>query len=257
VIIRLAINKYVKSNTTRDVSDATVRLIEHDMVARLPEGATHDIDTFRRARLYRVKVAEVLRKNEKWLQLVFKHYSVSGSKDVTVGGLDPLMGSDEWENFCHDVGIIDAEVTQREVRLCFIWSQTFVSDEIKRREKLINMTFVDFLEALCRLCCFKALPTPVQLRKAGVRTVKQFFDADAAGDIPTADKLAPLDYVAEETRREPLYPTLERLLSLIFDRFDDNGSGKITKEDLKGKGLGVARAREASSGLAKEAKRHG
>ena len=41
-------------------------------------------------------------------------------------------------------------VSKRECKLVYAWSQMQVSDEIKKRNKLISLTFVDFLDAIGR-----------------------------------------------------------------------------------------------------------
>ena len=65
---------------------------------------------------------------------------------------------------------------RREAALCFVWAQTFVTDEIKRRDKLVHLTFVDFLEAIARLCTFKALPTPELIEAIGAHSCAAYFE---------------------------------------------------------------------------------
>ena len=40
-----------------------------------------------------------------------------------------------------------------------------VTDELKHRNKLIQLSFVDFLEALLRVACVKRMPTDEQMAK--------------------------------------------------------------------------------------------
>ena len=54
------------------------------------------------------------------------------------------------------MGLVDADFTKEQAALCFVWSKPFVSDEVRRRRKLVEASFVDFLEALCRVLTFKA-----------------------------------------------------------------------------------------------------
>jgi hypothetical protein len=56
-----------------------------------------------------------------------------------------------------------------------------------------------------------------------------------------------LDYRVEEASTEPLWPALEKMLALIFDRLDDDKDGKLGKEDMKKLGNGVEGARIANA----------
>jgi len=256
-VVRLAINKYIKVSpggapqVTNDVSDALSMYI--DRMRKLhPKESWHDPDVFRRNRLYRLHVNDIFERHETWLKELYKFYSNTGSdaKDMTAGKSGILLSLDEWTNFVLDVGLVDTEVTERELSLCFIWSQTFVSDEIKRREKMIHCMHVDFFEALARICCFKALPTDAQMEKVGATTCKQYFDAVAEGLVEGEDRLKVLNYEEEEASEEDLAIPLEKLLNLIFERFDRDGDGKFGKDDFRGRGQGVATARTVSEGLA-------
>lgn len=59
--------------------------------------------------------------------------------------------------------------------------QPFVSDELKRRKKLLSLTLVDFYEAICRLCTMMPLPSESILLVYGCGTYKEFFDQVEAG----------------------------------------------------------------------------
>ena len=64
---------------------------------------------------------------------------------------------------------------RREATLCFFWSLPVTSDEIKRRMWMLNMRFVDFLEALARVVMFKALPTDELLQECKAQSAAHFF----------------------------------------------------------------------------------
>ena len=55
--------------------------------------------------------------------------------------------------------MLDTSFTKREARLCFTWSKMLVADEVKRETAWTHMTYLDFLEALCRMSELKDLPT--------------------------------------------------------------------------------------------------
>ena len=68
-----------------------------------------------------------------------------------------------------------------QARLCFMWSQAFVSDELKRRHQLTTCSFVDFLEIMGRLTTFMRMPEPEVLEKYECKTAKEFYDQIASG----------------------------------------------------------------------------
>jgi len=249
VLIRLAVNKYIKSGETADVSDSLKMLITRNLIGQLPEESRHDVDIFRRTRLYRVRVEALLVKNQGWLTKIFTHYAASSDDgaDIMDGNKSKLLSMDEWINFAYDVGLVDTEVPERMIRLCYIWSQTYVTDEIKKREKLTNAMIVDFYEMICRLCTFKSLPTQSHLDKADVKSTNEFFDVVRNGLVEEANMPPKLDYRVEEASTEPLWPALEKMLALIFDRLDDDKDGKLGKEDMKKLGNGVEGARIANA----------
>jgi hypothetical protein len=55
--------------------------------------------------------------------------------------------------------LVDRDLTLREVTLCFVWSRMLVADEVGNFRKLETLTFVDFVEAVCRLADYLKLPT--------------------------------------------------------------------------------------------------
>lgn len=72
-------------------------------------------------------------------------------------------------------------VTRDHASLIFAWSQTFVIDEIGKREKLLNMHYTDFLEAVVRLAALKVLPTAALMRQTASRSPCHFFERAKVG----------------------------------------------------------------------------
>jgi len=205
--------------------------------------ALHDSDDFRRKRLYKRDVHEVLSKYRASLNAIFDYYSAGADSHViTTEG--KVMSQDEWDAFLADAGLVGvdhgstSELTKEASELAFVWSQTFVTDEIKRREKMIHLTFTDFLEALARLCTFKPLPTSELLGAMGVFSCATYFEKakelnTTIDGIDEALVLPPLDWTAEEVSTSALGPTLEMLILLILERLDANCDGIVTRKELK------------------------
>ena len=77
------------------------------------------------------------------------------------------MGLDEWRKFVHDLRLADHILTPRLVTLVFVWSRMRVVDEAKRRVRLTNHHFEDFLESLVRVASIKPWPSAEQIRQVG------------------------------------------------------------------------------------------
>ena len=250
-LVRISISKYVRDGTIPDVSEALETFLQRDLLPNLPKGATHDPEVFRRKRLYTKPVADVLKRFEPVLRTFFEYYAtIEGDPlQLDLKTPEPTMSLDEWHGFCLDAGLLDTRdspdegasmwmgyLSRLDERLCFVWSQTFVSDELKRRHKLTRLTYIDFCEALGRVCTRHPLPTTEILAKYGSRTAKQFFDEIAAGKheggVLIEKRGTEMSFDREETSDQPLAPWLEMLLSLILDRLDSNHDGKIDKKEL-------------------------
>ena len=77
-----------------------------------------------------------------------------------------LMSYTEYFNFVHHFDLLDATFTRREAAVCFVRSRMAVVNELKSRTKLMQLSFVDFLEVLVRIAGAKALPTDDLLHSA-------------------------------------------------------------------------------------------
>ena len=75
-----------------------------------------------------------------------------------------------------DLLFLDADFTRREATLSFMWSQMLVVDDFRSAERAIGLTFIEFLEAICRVSCMKTIPTEAQLADAGVVDIVGYYD---------------------------------------------------------------------------------
>ena len=128
--------------------------------------------------------------------------------------------------------------TRKEAVLCFQWSQPFVTDEIKRREKQQHLSFLDFCEALCRVITFKPLPTQEMLKAHSARSCAHFFLQEEQG-VHEGRKLCRPQISWREDKVDTsgqggaaLRPPLEMLISLIFERLSATGD-MLTRQELK------------------------
>jgi hypothetical protein len=168
------IAKFFESGFTNDPSNAIELLCNNHILPHLEVAAVHQRNDFRRFRLYNQPVDDVLKRNKRTLEYMFRNCCcLKQSKDV-------CMDMKEWVSLLTHLGVIDNDFTKREARLCFCWSKMRVADEVKRELAWTTMTFFDFLEALCRVSELKSFPTDAQL-EAGGRTVLRRSEAPTAG----------------------------------------------------------------------------
>jgi hypothetical protein len=163
------IAKFFESGFTNDPSNAIELLCNNHILPHLEVAAVHQRNDFRRFRLYNQPVDDVLKRNKRTLEYMFRNCCcLKQSKDV-------CMDMKEWVSLLTHLGVIDNDFTKREARLCFCWSKMRVADEVKRELAWTTMTFFDFLEALCRVSELKSFPTDAQLEAGGYANVVQFF----------------------------------------------------------------------------------
>ena len=203
------------------------------------------------------------------LRGIFECYA-AGEDEGAATAAGKRMSLDEWERMMTDCALYEKGYFGRnQAALCFVWSQPFVTDEVKRRMQLTSLTFVDFLEArpplspraqartrhcqqctlapararlhyltnpnqaVARVCCFKPMPTPEILRECRALTIPHWFQQAASGKHTGSAMLRSLDWEEAEQSPEPLQQPLEALISLILDALDPNHDGNVTKGELK------------------------
>merc|ERR1712087_553700 len=103
----------------------------------------------------------------------FKFFA--GLDDDNISKKGALLSLEEWMRLMHEAELHDPNFGRREAAFCFVWSQMFVTDEIKRREKMMNLTFEGFIEALARITCFKALPTSMEVVGRNCGSIAEFM----------------------------------------------------------------------------------
>jgi hypothetical protein len=170
------------------------------------------------------------------------------------------MAWNEWETLMLDTSMVEGSFTKDDAALCFLWGKTFVTDEMRRRQKVVDATFVDFLEALARIATFKWFPTQPVLDAASAADPEfdgsvESFLANLNGGRWTEPVLNKLDIPScwdwEERERsdDDLAPELESLLMLLFERLGGSAKGVSVRvlEDGKENRL-VRRRKQAVQG---------
>jgi hypothetical protein len=118
VIVRIAIAKYYDSGNVTDLSECVDHLCKQNIQPHLEDLARHVRNDFRRHRLYNEPVDTLLKSYNRMLAYIFKKYCKmkSGTKET-------VMNMAEWTRFLMDMGVLDADFTKREGRVCFTLSK--------------------------------------------------------------------------------------------------------------------------------------
>jgi hypothetical protein len=122
--------------------------------------AFFDCNKWRKERLYTEQLDKTLKKHKEQLRAVFDK---SCRKMKKAEPEHRRLLYIEWERAVIKLGIVDKEITKREVRLCFSWSKMFTSNPAMA-QSYEEMSFLEFIDGLCLLSEMKAWPTKKQMK---------------------------------------------------------------------------------------------
>jgi len=149
-----------------DVSEALRRLFSFDIEPKLDEETFRRPNPFRRDHCYVEDVTAVLWAYGGSLRNIFNGIASTLSKSSTLER--NLLSLDEWRVFMRGLGLINVDVSERDVNLAFSWSRMCVGDSKTPAgsKKDSALPFEGFLEAICRMAMMKALPTDDEITAA-------------------------------------------------------------------------------------------
>ncbi|KAK3262386.1 hypothetical protein CYMTET_28758 [Cymbomonas tetramitiformis] len=181
VLIRLAIKKYLDGTPKWGGAEAKValeRLINESIKPNVAGECMHHRDNWRRDRMYNREVDNCLSSHKHALEGIFHFYKSPGHK------LQKRMSLETFVKFAHDSRLLTkVGCSLHVVEICFVMSKLLVIDEIKDNHRWITLTFMDFLESICRLAEFISPPEEQDLRRAGydeaAPTYNYFKETDA------------------------------------------------------------------------------
>ena len=123
----------------------------------------HDKGEWRREHLYCHEIDVVLGDQLAGLKAMFTCFQ---GKKLSNRKLDQLPLKNYMQMLKH-CEFFDCDFTQREARLCYQLAKMKVADEVGSVDTFTYITFVDFMEAICRVAQMKNTPTEedLQVRK--------------------------------------------------------------------------------------------
>lgn len=97
----------------------------------------------------------------------------------------PLMALEGFMRLMHDAHVVDGDLTKRDIVLAFTFARLRRPDPLRgsgEMQRSTHLSFMDFLEALCRVADSHTLPTHDEMQAAGVQDPHEYFKKlDAAG----------------------------------------------------------------------------
>lgn len=154
IIVRIGYDRYIRNGLCRTVTDSLTRLLNEYL---LPKLITFSSDKWRWEVYLNEQVDLTLKAHKQILDAVYRRYS--GKK--TMPGYKPFMSLEEFRELCTDSGILNENFVARDTDLVFSLAMMTRVDEVYKKEHL-EMTYVEFLEALCRAIDKACIPTPVE-----------------------------------------------------------------------------------------------
>jgi len=234
VLVKVALVGYVQSGEVDDVSEAVEKLMTERVRDLLPAETATDPNEFRDSTLYNLEIEAIFRTHLTSLHAIFEAYAGAGP----TGGAD-LMSLSEWLSLISNLELFDSDFTPRDATLAFQSSRMRVVDEIKARVRLLNISFIDFFEAMLRVAMSKKLPTPEMLRKAGRRTAGEYYLelTNAPGPVYAAFLQQHIDngVMTGNVVGMRAYQALEALISVIMCMIKNaptSANVELTPEDM-------------------------
>ena len=247
-IVRMALRKFYmgRAKAAESQAHAVEMFLDKFLKGHPFDAIGANGDAYRRERVYRKEVSEVLSKYRLMLRALHQTYarpfSMAGARrierpaDVLVDiGKEPTDSSKVtymsmwgWLEMLEDIEFIDEDFSRREAILCFLWSRLRTSMDTvpSKYTQATHLIFEDFLEAICRMSDLKTLPADPDV------DVVDWYIATPMGDRllerrPSAHWLHP--------KTKPLAGKLDRLLRVMWHQFDalvGNMDGSFTPADL-------------------------
>eukprot|EP00358_Blepharisma_japonicum_P001299 CAMPEP_0202955260 /NCGR_PEP_ID=MMETSP1395-20130829/51643_1 /ASSEMBLY_ACC=CAM_ASM_000871 /TAXON_ID=5961 /ORGANISM="Blepharisma japonicum, Strain Stock R1072" /LENGTH=375 /DNA_ID=CAMNT_0049671631 /DNA_START=936 /DNA_END=2060 /DNA_ORIENTATION=- len=144
IMVRIANDRYIRNKICTTVAESIQKLLDEHLLAVM---RNNDTNKWRFDKYVCEEVDLVLKAHKPILDALFRKYS--GKK--TLPGMKAFMSLEEFRQLCSEAGLINDNFAAREIDLCFTQAMMTQVDELYKKRH-IEMSFVEFLEALSRGC---------------------------------------------------------------------------------------------------------
>ena len=146
LLLRIAYDRYVRTKICPSLPEAFALFLEEKIGAVVRSYNSH---VWRQQEYLHETVDIVLKSYKPVIDTVYKLYS--GKKSLP--GQKAFMSIEEFRQLCIDSKIVNERIAARELDACFVLAMMVQVDELYEK-KHVEMTYVEFLEALCRTCWY-------------------------------------------------------------------------------------------------------
>lgn len=149
LIIRISLDRYIRTKQLSSFTEAVSKFLNE----KLGELVDIPLDNTWRSQFYATEEVDIVFKTHRpILENIYKRFS--GKK--TLPGQKPYMSLDEFKDLCLKAELLQTPNPERDVELCFGAAMMVNVDEYYSK-KHVEMTFVEFLEALARVSTFREI----------------------------------------------------------------------------------------------------
>ena len=233
VLSQLVLERHVKGGGL-DPVEACRKFFREDVLPKVPKQCFQDSNSFRADFCYTEAADMALKKHEDTLRNLFASFAYGTGAIGDALYSTKLMDAGEFNEFIQRIDVIDNNITQREVRLAFLWSRMLVVDEntLKGRTHVLQLRFEDFLEMVVRLAYMMAMPTEEDLEAAGVVHAGEYLQwLSGYPEEEKQFKRARCRAIGEPLD-QPLEEKLRHFLDwLVFTVHGGDGLDAVTRKD--------------------------
>jgi len=181
LIVRVAQAKYALEGSGLD--ECIEMLFHRNIEPFLGTLGEMDHNIFRDSCLYTQETDQVLRQQLSYLIALFTAFAGTHGGNGGSGSSSPrhraaeshpgsrkrevMMSLSEWLLFLRTHQLITSQFSMVEAKFCFHASKLLVIDDVNQQDRSRMMTFVSFLEALCRMVDIMFIPTIEQMNSSG------------------------------------------------------------------------------------------
>uniref|UniRef100_A0A7S4C2M6 Uncharacterized protein n=1 Tax=Chrysotila carterae TaxID=13221 RepID=A0A7S4C2M6_CHRCT len=243
-LIRSAAMRYVATGRVSRLSDALEELLQTDIRPRVSSECLllEEADAFRKRHLYTEQMNEVLCKHEPSLRAIYAAFGTAAGA-ISTGELrsPDLLDYSEWLQFVESAALLDGRVTPRQGALCFLASRMAVINESSHdsRMRMVNLTFEDFMEAIVRMSCLKALPTVEEIDDEGCGNAAEFYAQLKASQTRYESFVNEYSQQGFNDPRQPMHICTDHLCQIIIHEMEvkiaksGNYKGEVSTADVR------------------------
>ena len=224
-LVRLADIKY--RNEAHSVAECVEFLFRRHIEKYLISEASRSSNYFRDERLYFESVDKIFKKNLPDLALIFSAYGGTG----ITGKNEFYMTPTEYVDCIRDAHMINHLYTIRQAHFCASWSMQLVIDDVKFPIRAGGMTFVDFLECLCRSSEIFNIPSPAELKNGKAANIVEFYEHNLRRETQNIHKVS-ANQPKSKDKHQARLEAVKSLLNHSEDKHLVNGVHMDAEHDL-------------------------